>query len=141
MLDFFERLKRRAERYEIVLGTYKEQYYLQKFDDTQPMLFAADLNHIDFFLDGYIKGSQMIESDEQNLLVILNKVDSIYQSEADWEYKYDRIFGMSKEISSLLKSLNLTLEYYDPDTTYEEDVRAYVNALGEVRKNLESHLL
>ena len=87
-----------------------------------------------------IREQMLEESDEQKLLGLINAADKIYQSEADWEYKYDRIFGMSEPIGSLLEKLNLELRYYDPDTTYEEDVHAYVTALSDIKKNLESHL-
>lgn len=61
----------------------------------------------------------------------------------DWEAKYDFIF--SPEFSVYIRdTLGFRLDYYDPDTSYEEDVRAYVTALrekadqqAEVLKHLE----
>jgi phenylalanyl-tRNA synthetase beta subunit len=50
-----------------------------------------------------------------------------------WERKYDLIF--SNEISSKIRSMTYNIEYYDPDTSYEEDVNAYVNALVDYLKN------
>ena len=47
-------------------------------------------------------------------------------SNAYWETAYEAVFGTSKDVHSALRALNTRLEYYDPDTTYEEDVRAFV---------------
>lgn len=50
--------------------------------------------------------------------------------ELDWEEKYDLIFSAHQErVKPALKEAYLYLEYYDPDTTYDEDSRAYVEAL------------
>ena len=46
----------------------------------------------------------------------------IYESSLEWEQKYDMIF--SKEISHLFK-----FDWYDPDSSYEDDVIAYMQAL------------
>lgn len=52
----------------------------------------------------------------------------IYESELPWETKYDLIF--SDEISGAIFNI-VDLDYYDPDASYEEDVRAFVMALKE----------
>lgn len=46
---------------------------------------------------------------------------------ANWETKYELIFSerLSKRIDALV-----SIDYCDPDTSYEEDVLAYVNALS-----------
>lgn len=46
---------------------------------------------------------------------------------ADWELKYELIF--SPEISDRVRALGLEPDYADPDGSYEDDVRAYVEAL------------
>jgi len=52
-----------------------------------------------------------------------------------WDEKYSKVF--SDKIST--KVFDLTkLEYWDPDTTYEEDTCAFVNALDEHVKELEN---
>ena len=61
-------------------------------------------------------------------------------SNAYWETAYEAVFGTSKDVHSALRALNTRLEYYDPDTTYEEDVRAFVDALREKVEQLE-HVL
>lgn len=55
---------------------------------------------------------------------IYERAKRIIASDLDWEEKYDMIF--SEEISR-----RFSLDYYDPDTSYEEDVIAFMNALGE----------
>lgn len=62
-------------------------------------------------------------------LVFLHKeVNRIFDSTLPWETKYDLIFSefISRRISSIIH-----LDYYDPDTSYQEDVTAFVNALNE----------
>jgi hypothetical protein len=72
-----------------------------------------------------------------NLLLFMSRVDSIFYSDIDWKYKYDMIFQIGKDhIYSELDSLGIRLDYYDPDTTYEEDVTAFVNALHNIRDRL-----
>lgn len=46
----------------------------------------------------------------------------------DWELKYDLIFNenVSRRVFSLTQ-----LDYYDPDTTYQEDVTAFMNAFDD----------
>jgi hypothetical protein len=57
----------------------------------------------------------------QEILDTYHLAEKIFESNLDWEDKFDLIF--SKEISG-----NVKLNYYDPDTSYEEDVRAFMNA-------------
>lgn len=50
--------------------------------------------------------------------------------ELEWKQKYDLVFQTHRhKIEPALEDAGLNLEYYDPDTSYEEDVRAYVYAL------------
>jgi hypothetical protein len=54
------------------------------------------------------------------------------ESDASWEVKYQLIF--SPEISRKVHRL-ISLDYYNPDTSYQEDVTAwwdaFCDALGE----------
>lgn len=54
-------------------------------------------------------------------------------TEEDRKIVYDMVFsaGCSQRIADLRTSLGLSFEYFDPDTSYEDDVTAYVNALKE----------
>lgn len=58
-------------------------------------------------------------------LIDLNaEAHEIMNSDLDWNVKYDLIF--SDDISA-----KVILDYYDPDTTYEEDLYAWMTAFDE----------
>ena len=91
---------------------------LSRADDTS-------FNAIKFFT--YIKDYYNPEvSLEQKLYSIYDEANRIVQSDISWEEKYDLIFSenISKKVFSLC-----SLDYYDPDTTYEEDTLAFMSAL------------
>ena len=53
--------------------------------------------------------------------------------------RYELVFGAyKKHVALLAKELNLSLDWYDPDTTYEEDIHAYVCCIKELREQLDS---
>lgn len=52
----------------------------------------------------------------------------IFESELPWETKYDLIF--SERISRAIHNM-ISLDYYDPDTSYEEDVKAFIYAIKD----------
>lgn len=66
------------------------------------------------------------------ILKLYIKTLDIYHSERSWEDKYDQIF--SKKISSKIYKL-IDLDYYDPDTSYEEDVNAFTLAFSNYIKD------
>lgn len=61
-------------------------------------------------------------------LALADQVFQIAESAATAETKYELIFSetLSQSLGQIFK-----LDYYDPDTSYEEDVAAYVSALRE----------
>lgn len=62
---------------------------------------------------------------------ILND-DELNESDPDYEQRFETIFDLGKQvILPLFRELRISFDYYDPDTTYEEDVRAFVDALVE----------
>jgi hypothetical protein len=71
----------------------------------------------------------------ERYLGLADQVFQIAESDASAETKYDLIF--SEDLSLTLGQI-FRFDYYDPDTSYEEDVQAYVLALrekcGELRK-------
>jgi len=91
---------------------------------------------------GCEEGVWGIMSTEKKIRKVLRKIktaDNVLQSETDWEFKYNIIFGMG--IVDDLNNIGIQLNYYDPDTTYEEDVRAFVEALNCISGDLEKALM
>jgi hypothetical protein len=65
---------------------------------------------------------------------LTNQARQIMNSDANWETKYSLIFSnfMSNEITMT----GIDFDWYDPDMGYEDDVRAYVNALTDKAQEL-----
>lgn len=63
---------------------------------------------------------------------LFNQTIKIFESDLSWEDKYEKIF--STEISGTITRL-IRLWYYDPDTSYEEDVTAFVQAFKDYMKS------
>ncbi len=57
-------------------------------------------------------------------------------SAISWEQVYDELFSKGG-IASRIRNLNVKLDYYDPDCGYEDDVRAYANALNDYLKSIK----
>lgn len=57
---------------------------------------------------------------------IYKKAKRIFESDLDWDKKYDLIF--SDDISKRVYHL---FDWYDPDTSYEEDVTYFMRAFEE----------
>jgi hypothetical protein len=76
-------------------------------------------------------------SDFLTWIDLAHDAQSICDSNLSWETKYDLIFSAS--ISQKMHSI-LRLDYYDPDTTYEEDVRAFCRAAAEKAAELRELL-
>lgn len=57
-----------------------------------------------------------------------------------WQIAYDLVFNkaVSGAAREALAELNSPLDYYDPDTSYEEDVCAFADALKEKIEELRS---
>lgn len=65
------------------------------------------------------------------------------KDEADWESFYHRVFGAEPQkykqrAKDTLAAIGWSyLDYYDPDTSYKDDVLAWVGAFEEVFKELD----
>lgn len=66
------------------------------------------------------------------LQTLHSEINEILNSTLSWATKYDLIFSdmYSKRIFALTH-----MDYYDPDTTYEADVRAFVDALNQYMRD------
>lgn len=65
---------------------------------------------------------------------IHNLATKIMASDINWEIKFDLIFSV--DVSLAVREL-IDLDYVDPDTSYEEDVQAYMSAFNEKMVELE----
>lgn len=80
----------------------------------------------------------------QLFLLLAGQIQRIVASNASWETKYDLVF--SPAFSFAIAETGVPLEWCDPDTTYEEDTRAYADAIARTAAELsrpqseESHL-
>jgi predicted RNA-binding protein with EMAP domain len=76
----------------------------------------------------------------QKLNDILSVAQDIRQSDLPVETQYDMIFSekISIQAYSIFKELGQSFDYYDPDTSYEEDMDYYIRALSEHISNLHS---
>jgi hypothetical protein len=66
-----------------------------------------------------------------NLLSQIRVAEAIFKSEKTWEEKYDQIFRMG--IWQNIRETH-SFDWYDPDTSCEEDVTCYINALISFRE-------
>ena len=64
--------------------------------------------------------------ENHELKSLYQKAKNIFNSNLEWSVKYDQIF--SEQISDRIYKLT-NLHYYNPDTSYEEDLRAFMSAL------------
>jgi hypothetical protein len=70
----------------------------------------------------------------QRFLALADTVDRIIRSEMTWELKYSLVF--TPEVIGRLRNTKLLPDYCDPDTSYEDDVRALHQAVAEVAEQL-----
>lgn len=68
-----------------------------------------------------------IQSELHYLKSEINRIVANYNM--SWEQKYDAIF--SEKISKRFFQIANGFSYYDPDSSYEDDVRAFQNAVNE----------
>ncbi len=64
----------------------------------------------------------------KKIIALIGTAERIFNSStSDWEAKYDLIFGL--DIWQKIRKAGYSFEWSDPDTTYQEDITAYVEAL------------
>lgn len=56
------------------------------------------------------------------------------------EEKYSLIFSekISRFVFNFFEKIKMKLDYYDPDTSYKEDVKAFLDALNDKMEHLNS---
>ncbi len=79
--------------------------------------------------------------DMRKLIAHIDRVEELFASTLEWTDKYDQIFGIGKNaIKVLQEKLELRFDWYDPDTTYEEDTTSFVLALRELKGRIQQML-
>lgn len=68
-------------------------------------------------------------NEESSIRRIFDTISSIYHSDIPWEDKYNKIFscGLCRGFRTLAPGFS----WYDPDASYEDDVRAFFWAAEE----------
>lgn len=66
--------------------------------------------------------------------------DIVRAEEFTWENRYDLIFSnqIARQVSNLFHASPIVFDYYDPDSSYEDDVTAFVDALEDHIEKLAS---
>ena len=84
-------------------------------------------------LSDYKSGTSKPIGELRRLVKELREV--LEDEELSWATKSMLVFNTHRQqVNGLLWEIGKNLDYYDPDTSYEEDARAYVNALEDLVK-------
>lgn len=71
---------------------------------------------------------------------IMKKIEiqeKLFRANSSWELKYETIFRIANEsVLPLLNEIGIRFHYYDPDTSYQEDVEAYMNAILSIKEDI-----
>lgn len=87
---------------------------------------------------------EVINNHVQNIVSNAIALDSEKKQDCERGADWDSVFGLvfnpetSTAAFTLLENINNSLNYYDPDTSYEEDVIAFANALKEKVTSLQN---
>lgn len=57
-------------------------------------------------------------------------------SDEHWKTTFDLVFKLKTQVVSLLDELGMELDYYDPDSSYQDDVTAFGDALNNKMENI-----
>ena len=70
----------------------------------------------------------------QKIFDAIEQAEAIVDSNASWETKFNIVFAMG--IHRDIREIEPDFDWYDPDTSYQEDVSSYVLALREWRRDM-----
>jgi len=69
----------------------------------------------------------------------INEALAVGEADISWDKKYDVLFEhYDKYLRFAVKDVGLTLFWVDPDTSYEEDAGAYLNALLDLADTVDA---
>jgi len=117
-------------------NTYKDENSIASVDDDNVQAKAFErLEKLFNQMDQYIQSAWQTEHDNPANADDEDRLSSIAYDV--WNKTYDLVFSanISKKIRPCFDELNVSFDYYDPDTTYKEDVCAYYDA---VKNQVES---
>ena len=79
-------------------------------------------------------GKYVMNNNLELLVLYTTAVSIMENTNLDWEEKYDLIFSkdLSKRVFAIAKDSGA---WYDPDTTYEEDVNAFFEQFTQYIKD------
>ena len=77
-----------------------------------------------------------LKSDIQSIIQSIFLLHHIAYSEAAWMTKYELVFTQADSVKAAIKEIGMELEWYDPDTSYEDDLIAFMKALDEIGEEL-----
>lgn len=74
----------------------------------------------------------------QEAIILARLVELIVSGDLSWQRKFDFIFSdkISERLDEIFNEINFRFSWVNPDMDYEDDVRAYSNALAEAKEDL-----
>ena len=79
----------------------------------------------------------------ENIVTLLNTIICHQTDDEGWSRRYNIVFSENISKRAVLLYNNLSeskFDYYDPDTSYQEDVEAFVKAITEAFKSLHKEV-
>lgn len=121
-------------RAEADLVAYRDGPYIRPAKSKIPYIwteksYLAEYLELSIRMEEKRRYAEMMENQMEKLLELHDNATQIVNSDLSWEAKYDLIF--SPNLSRKVFDIASGMSYYDPDTTYEEDVMAFYNAFTE----------
>jgi hypothetical protein len=109
---------------------------IEDADENIQMKNFEKLEKLFNIMDGYIQAAWQVEHDNPANESDEDRLSS--QAYAAWDNTFSLVFSkdISHKIRDCFDALNVDLDYYDPDTTYKEDVLSYYNAVKDEVENL-----
>lgn len=70
----------------------------------------------------------------------LNAIVDLPEENLSWQSKFELVFSpnYSRKFMDLIKELNLSFDYYDPDCDYVDDVLAFISAMNNTMSEVQS---
>ena len=93
---------------------------------------ALTLNMMDEIIKECEKMKELLKKEDEMIDIFQKMKSIIYDDSLEWEEKFQLVF--SNEISNKIYLLVTSLDYYDPDSGYQDDTLAFYQAVKEYLK-------